>query len=192
MVLAGVAIVTLWAIALTAYAIARSFKITPEKLAARLADTKRPMSLEEIARQFNALDQDGRRDLRMNEAMRRWFDALSEVDKARFMELTLPTGFKRMINAFEEMPPDKRKKALDDAYKRMRAAQAEARDPGAALLGQSKEDAQKRPPMSEEVRQKMFEVGLSTFYNESSAQTKAEVMPLLEELQRTMQKQRRY
>jgi hypothetical protein len=192
MVTAGVAIVALWVVALMAYAIVRNLRVTPEKLAAQLANAKRPLSLEEIARQFNALDQDGRRDLRMNEAMRRWFDSLSEAEKARFMELTLPSGFKRMINAFEEMPAEKRKKALDDAYKRMREAQAERRDPSAALLGQSKQDAQTRPPVSDEVRQKMFEVGLNTFYNESSAQTKAEVMPLLEELQRSLQRGRRY
>ena len=98
----------------------------------------------------------------------------------------MPSGFKRMIESFEEMPEDKRRRALDDALKRMREARAESRDPAAAMMGQSREEARERP-ISPEVRQTIMETGLGTFYRESSAATKAEVMPLLEELQRSMQ-----
>ena len=92
----------------------------------------------------------------------------------------MPTGIKQMLNAFEALPPDKQQRAVDDALKRMKAAQEKL------AAGGGLPDAN-QPPISPELQEKVMKLGLQSFYSQSSAQTKAELAPLLEQMQQVME-----
>jgi len=95
----------------------------------------------------------------------------------------MPTGFKQMVMAFEQLPEDKRRKTIDDALKSLRDAQARTQSgqDGGGLSGTN------APALSDELQAKIRTIGLKTFYSQSSAETKAELAPVLEEMQRVME-----
>ena len=182
------AIAGIWLAVLAGNAWLEGRKITAEKIRAyaesvdfaRLTGEARARALKALADKLNALSIEERRRLRGDQLMRDWFAKMTEDEKAQFIEATMPTGFKQMIGAFEQMPEEKRKRAIDDALKNL---QAQSRAGG----GNGGRNGAGGPPISPELEAKIRTIGLNTFYSQSSAQTKAELAPLLEEIQRQME-----
>ena len=110
----------------------------------------------------------------MGQGLDGFFRALTPEEQARFLDLTLPTGFKQMMEALNKMTPEKRQsfvtKALDDMKKR------EGERPPDEQL-----DANAR---------KIMDQGFKTFYSEASAEVKMDVAPLIEQLQKNLQGRR--
>ena len=189
---AVLALAGIWAVALAGWWIASRLKITPEKVTAfvdgtdlsKLAATDRASAIQRLAEMLNKLSLDERQRLRMDRTAYRWFELMTEEEKGQFIEATMPTGFKQMISAFEEMPEDKRKLAINDALKRMRSTNERI---NATELQGGGPGTNRPPRLSPELEAKVRTIGLKTFYSQSSAQTKAEMAPLLEELQKAME-----
>jgi hypothetical protein len=131
---------------------------------------------------LNALTLEERRALRLDHAAYEWFRQMTEEEKGAFLEATMPTGFKQTIAAFENLPSDKRQRVVDQAMKQMR----EAREKMAAT-GQPPPQDTNGMALSQDLQDKVATMGLESFYSQSSAETKAELAPLLEEMQRTME-----
>ena len=180
--IAAVVLLAAWAMALLGMHIAARSKMTAAKVIAavhetdldRLSAAERTKRLRALADRLNALNAEERRRARNDRAWDRLWMQMSENEKSGFIEQTMPSGVKQMLTAFENLPEDKRRYAITNAIARMQSERE-----GAA--------PDQREPLSEELQKKMISVGLKTFYAESSAQTKAEVAPLLEEMQRMMQ-----
>jgi hypothetical protein len=169
------------------FMVARQSRMTAEKFRAyaqsvdlsKLQGADRERALRKLADKLNALPPEERRAARGSRDWEPWFKVMSEAEKESFIEATFPTGVKQMITAFEKLPEDKRKRTIDEAIKRMREDQASGED----RAGEKGRD----PAVSPELEAKIRTTGLKTFFAESSAQTKAEVAPLLEEMQRVLE-----
>ncbi|MBI3876278.1 MAG: hypothetical protein HY300_10050 [Verrucomicrobia bacterium] len=182
---AGVAIVAIWLLAWGGYAFAKSRKITAEKVAAAVNQTDlsqlsadaRRKALRKLAAMMNSLPIEERRNARMESDWDKFFATMTEEERVEFIESTLPTGVKQMLASFEELPADRRSRIVRDSIKRLQESQQHLQSQG----------RQARPPLSDESQKRITAIGLGAFYSQSSAQTKAEVAPLLEELQRSME-----
>lgn len=185
---AGAALVAVWVGVFAGYKMADRLRPTPERLTAfvgsvdwsQLAGQDRREALEKLVRLLNGLDFEGRRQVRLGRSLEALFAGLTEAEKAWFVEQTLPTGVRQMLDAFEALPEEKRQRAVEDSVKRMREVRAQMRP----------DEPQASPDdsvMSEAMQRRMVEVGMKTFYADSSAQTKAELAPVLEEMQRLME-----
>jgi hypothetical protein len=111
---------------------------------------------------------------------------MTEEEKGTFIEATMPSGFKQMLSSFEQLPEDKRKLAITRAIKDMKKARETTDNPDSTRTN-SWRGTNSSAELSEELQQKVVKIGLKSFYSESSAQSKAELAPLLEEMQRTME-----
>ena len=186
------AVIVIWAVAMIGYAIAKSSKMTAEKVRAyaasvdlsKLSGDARARAIKALAEKLNALSLEERRKARLERLTWIWFSQMTEEEKAGFIDATMPTGFKQMLTSFEQLPEDKRRRTIDDALRRLR----EQRDQSpTAQRGENPGGTNGPPVLSDELQAKIRTIGLKTFYSQSSAQTKAELAPVLEEMQRVMQ-----
>jgi hypothetical protein len=184
---AALVLLVAWALAFVAMRVAAHARMTSGKVITAVRETDleklppadRARSLRQLADKLNALPAEERRRARRDPEWDRLWKQMSEEEKGDFVERTMPTGVKQMLTAFEQLPEDKRRYAVTNAIARMQ----EERESGVSVDNNGPD----REPLSEELQKKMISTGLKTFYAESSAQTKAEVAPLLEEMQRMMQ-----
>ena len=199
LVSAVAAIVGIWVLAMAGHWYFESLKMTADKVRAyvdsvdfaQLTGDARARAIRELEDKLNALSYDERQKLRMEHFIDGWFNQMTEAEKSQFVEATMPTGFKQMINAFQQLPEDKRRRLIDSTMKNLENANDHPR-----MLGgtnsvpngtNSVPNGTNSAPISPELEAKIRSIGLNTFYSQSSAETKAELAPVLEELQHQME-----
>ena len=193
----ALAVLGIWVVAIAGYSMAKRARVTAEKTKAyadsldlsKLSGDARAQALQKLANMINSLSFEERQRTRFERTSWRLLEQMTEEEKGKFIDATMPTGFKQMVNAFEQLPEDKRARAISDAVRRLKQAQARMQaggeDPGS-------DGTNGPPPLSPELQARIRTIGLKAFYSQSSAQTKAEVAPLLEELQQIMQSGRAF
>jgi len=175
---AVLAVVAIWLVAALVIFLARSSQPTPESVAAYIG--KHPLAgkstgerdaiLNRVAKGLNRLDFDQRQQLRRDRVTERFYGSLTPAEQEKFMDLTLPAGFKQMMEALNKMTPERRRKIVDRSLERMRNEQ---------------------PPESDRLKddqvKKIIDAGLRSFYNDASAQVKLDLAPLIEQMQKSLQ-----
>jgi hypothetical protein len=171
-------LVLVWALAGGIIWWTRATRTTPQSVSAYIsrhplenqAPDQRAKIIGEVAEQLNRLDFDQRQQLRKTKIDRGFFEQMTEQERAKFLDLTLPEGFRQLMLALNKMDPEKRKKivqrALDD-------------------IGKDRPEVNDR--IDKAAVQKMISQGMDTFYKEASTDVKLDFAPVFEELQRATQ-----
>ena len=190
--LAGV--VAAWVLALGGYAVADHFKVTAERLRVWLArgdlnslsGDARGKALRELADRINRLSPDERRRARLDHLWSEWFAEMTEEEKAQFIDATMPTGFHQMLASFEQQPAKKRRRAIDNAIKRLEESREQPPQ------SDTNSTSTNQQVLSPDLQKRVMMIGLNSVYSDSTAQTKAELAPLMEEIQRNMENGRMF
>ena len=137
------AIAAAWLLAWGGYTVARNSKMTPEKLRtytqsvelSRLSGKERADAIAKLATKLNGLSADERQQARIEGVWAGWFEEMTEEEKSAFLEATMPSGFKQMLTAFEQLSEDKRRRAIGESLKRLKDLRDNLRESGQSPPG---------------------------------------------------------
>ncbi len=175
---AALFLAAIWLIAGGAIWLARRAKATPASVERYLAthsvegrsSSEREKIMNRLADQLNQLTYEQRREMRVGRKLDAVFRALTPEEQARFLDLTLPAGFRQMMEAFNKMEPKKRKDFVNRALRDMQEQEGEP-----------------VPPIDDPNLQKIINQGLTSFYTEASGEVKLDFAPLIEQMQQNLQ-----
>lgn len=176
----------LWAAVWGAMSVAGVFEVTEEKVTAfveavpfsEIRDpAQRRERLERIADMINKLAYDQRREFREKQESKRersFFENLNQQEKLHLVDATTGNAFRQMMEAFNEMDPEERRKYVERARGDLVRREGGQRDVSRI------EDEDRK------VYDRIVEEGLRAYYQDASADTKLDLAPLMEELHHLM------
>lgn len=179
-----------WGVVFAVRAFAEGKKITAERLDREVKELKltdwsenegssaeaklREEKIRNIADMVNRLDFDERQKNRDSRAGEQFFGRLSSKEKNLFINLTIVESMTRFMEALDQMPPDQRKKFVEQGLK-------EIQD------GRTEEEMRKAKEMDENLLNKITQEGMSAYFDKASADTKMDLAPLMEAMNEVMQ-----
>ncbi len=196
---AGVALGVLWCVVLAVAKIAGDKRVTPESVVEFVrentlepapeigepedAEARRKV-IKEYADRVNRLTWKQRRDLRdfgedKDEPGRKFFENLSKNEQVYLIELTVDAHFKSVMEAFNEMEAEERKKMVDRIRKDMQGDD------------QGRRELERLEGEDKDIFDKVVSSGMRAYYQEADADVKLDLAPLMEEMQARMQGLRR-
>ena len=177
---AALSLIALWLVVGSVMMWARNARPSPQSVAkfvdanpleGRAPDDRRKV-IDTVADQLTRLDFEERKETRLEKRPDKFFKELTPDEQAYFIDRTVPAGFKQMLEAFNNMPADKRMKFVWKAIEDMRKA---------------REEGGEAPPRLDDPNvQKIMTVGLKAFYSDASPEVKMALAPLLDEMQRNL------
>lgn len=177
-------LLAVWAVAGAVVLFAQSRKVTPEKVVAYLdgadldemSDADRAAWVDGLATRVNRLDFEQRRKNSVERSVRDAFLQMTPEERRRYLDQTLPQGFKEMFTAINEMSREERQKLVNRALEDIRKAEA------------SGEDERFEEEVDEEMVQQVVNEGMRQYLSEASAEAKLDMQPLIEAMQGRMRK----
>lgn len=175
----GSVILALWLVAAAIIYYVRQQRPTAARLTAYLqgqdigglAGEARARRIKRAEEMLNGLPLEERQEMDRSGVTRGFFRELTPDEQGAFLDATLPTGFKQLMESFNKMDPAARKKIVDRALEQMKERQGEGRPPGG----------------NEQIGQRVVTEGMKSFYRDANADVKLDFAPLLEQIQTNLQ-----
>ncbi len=171
---------------------AGSKKVTAERLESRIeraafadwsghetppsaaAAERREEELREIAGMVNRLDFQEREKNRRSRSGEEFFRKLSPSEKGLFIDLTIMESMNRFMESLDAMPPEQRRKFVEQGLKEIEA-------------GQTEQDMARAQELGADLLEKISQEGMRAYFQKSSSQTKLDLAPLMEAINESMQ-----
>jgi hypothetical protein len=176
------AVAVLWIVALVGIHILHVLQPTALSIAAwcerqawgTLSADERARRLAALADQMNQLSFAERQKLTRDRAFQSLTKQMTDDEKLSLMDKTLPRGFAQLMDAFNKMKPEDRKRIVAQALENMKKWNP-----------QQQEDRPKG--FNDAAMQKVVQTGFSSYLQDASADTKLDLAPLVEQMQVDMQ-----
>ena len=173
---AGGLIAAIWLIAAIAIHFARDRQPTVASITDYVHSTEldtlsaadRAAAIAHMEDMVNRIDLQDRQALDRSRVTHDFFDKLTLDEQSAYLDATLPTGFKEMMDGFNKMDPMKRKQFVSRALEQMKEHQGDGPPPD---------------PKQAQIAQHFVDQGLKSFYSDASAATKLDLAPLVEQMQ---------
>lgn len=180
---AAIVFAVVWAVVIGVRVAAGSKRITAEKIGvvietvdfqdwsdgvppgASLSD--REGELLQIVEMINKLDFSEREKTRDNRTGEEFFRKLAPEEKDQFVKLTVAKTMETMLRALDGMPPEERKKMIEDGLRDIES-------------GRTAEEMERTRELSEDLLNQITEEGMRAYFEETSAETKLDLAPLME------------
>ncbi len=185
-IVGAVIVIALWTVALGGRCALRRSRETAEKTA-EFADRNLPETLTGNTRdrvvdtfisRVNRLSFHERQRLGADRRSQRFFEQLTDQERLRVFEETLPSGMSEMMEAFNRMDEEKRQAYVERARKRLHRVVGELET--AASIEEQEQ--------MEEVMKLVARHGFRAYLSEADAQSKLDLQPLMVQLQHMMQR----
>ena len=135
---------------------------------------RREKELREISEIVNRLDFQEREKNRRNRGGEEFFRKLSASEKSLFIELTVMESMNRFMESLDAMPPEQRKKFVEQGLKEIEE-------------GRTEEELARTRELGSDLLEKITREGMRAYFEKSTTQTKLDLAPLMEAVNETMQ-----
>jgi hypothetical protein len=135
---------------------------------------RREMELRKLADLVNRLDFREREKNRTSSTNDLFYSRLTKHERELVFDLTIREAMNTFMEALDAMPPDQRKKFVEQGLKEIESGRTEAEMKRAKELG-------------DDLLSKASEQGLRAYFEKASADTKLDLAPLMEAMNETMQ-----
>jgi hypothetical protein len=131
----------------------------------------RTRTIGSVETQLNEISLEDRQQLQRSGVTRQFFLSLTPAERLAFLDATLPAGFKQWMEAFNRMDRAQRRQIVDRTLAEMKAHEGDQPPPG----------------QDSEIAQHFVDQGMRSFYKDADADTKLDLAPLLEQMQKNSQ-----